>query len=306
MNDVTTIRTLDPVTQPISPAKFAHFVLRTGQIDTMAKWYQTVLAARVVFRDQMLCFLSYDDEHHRLALINIPGLPVRDPDAVGTDHVAYSYNNLGELLSTYRRLKAAGIAPHWPINHGVTTSMYYRDPDNNRVELQIDNFATPAELDGYFHSRAFAENPVGVTYDPEELCRRYEAGEAMADLLRIRPLPEDSLGYAGEPLTACAAIVVPLHCDPEHSRLSANSLKRRTLTSPYNERPAWLDNASRAQRRGRRRLWLACRYRRGGGVGADRGAVDDPRLIVTRFRNTPMLGIKFKNEAICASTNGIG
>ena len=115
---------------------------------------------------------------------------MRDPDAVGTDHVAYSYNNLGELLSTYRRLKAAGIAPHWPINHGVTTSMYYRDPDNNRVELQIDNFATPAELDGYFHSRAFAENPVGVTYDPEELCRRYEAGEAMADILRIRPLPE--------------------------------------------------------------------------------------------------------------------
>jgi hypothetical protein len=48
--------------------------------------------------------------------------------------------------------------------------MYYRDPDNNRVELQIDNFETPAELDGYFHSRAFAENPVGVTYYPEELC----------------------------------------------------------------------------------------------------------------------------------------
>jgi catechol 2,3-dioxygenase-like lactoylglutathione lyase family enzyme len=156
----------------------------------MIAWYQTVLAARIVFRDEMLCFLSYDDEHHRLALINIPGLPVRDPDAVGTDHVAYAYNDLGELLANYRRLKAAGILPHWPINHGVTTSMYYRDPDNNRVELQIDNFATPAELDGYFKSRAFAENPVGVTYDPEELCRRYEAGEAIADLLRIPPLPE--------------------------------------------------------------------------------------------------------------------
>jgi hypothetical protein len=146
MNDVAPMRQFSPATQPISPAKFAHFVLRTGQFETMAKWYQTVLAARVVFRD--------------------------------------------ELLSTYRRLKAAGIVPHWPINHGVTTSMYYRDPDNNRVELQIDNFATPAELDGYFHSRAFAENPVGVTYDPEELCRRYEAGEAMADLLRIPPMPE--------------------------------------------------------------------------------------------------------------------
>jgi hypothetical protein len=53
----------------------------------------------------------------------------------------------------------------------------------------MDNFGTSAELDGYFKSRAFADNPVGVTYDPAELCRRYEAGEAMADLLRIPPLP---------------------------------------------------------------------------------------------------------------------
>ena len=67
--------------------------------------------------------------------------------------------------------------------------MYYRDPDNNRVELQIDNFATVAELDGYFHSPAFAANPVGVTYDPEELARQYEAGVPIADLLRIPPLP---------------------------------------------------------------------------------------------------------------------
>ena len=122
MNDVAPLRHLDG-TRPISPAKFAHFVLRTGQFDRMVAWYQTVLAARIVFREELLCFLSYDDEHHRLALINIPGLPVRHPDAVGTDHVAYAYSSLGELLSTYRRLKAAGILPHWPINHGVTTSM---------------------------------------------------------------------------------------------------------------------------------------------------------------------------------------
>ncbi len=190
MNDVAPIRKLAPVSHPISPAKFAHFVLRTGQFDAVAKWYETVLAARIVFRDERLCFLSYDDEHHRLAIIHVPGLAPRDPSSAGTDHVAYSYDDLGALLSTYQRLKAAGIMPHWPINHGVTTSLYYRDPDNNRVELQIDNFKTPAELDLYFHSRAFAENPVGVTYDPEELVRRYESGESMTDLLRIPPLPE--------------------------------------------------------------------------------------------------------------------
>jgi catechol 2,3-dioxygenase-like lactoylglutathione lyase family enzyme len=190
MNDLAPMRRLAPEAQTISPAKFAHFVLRTGQIDEMAEWYRTVLGARLVFRDAMLCFLSYDDEHHRLALLQVPGLPPRDPASAGTDHVAYSYRDLGDLLSTYRRLKGHGILPHWPINHGVTTSMYYRDPDNNRVELQIDNYPTAEELQAYFHSAAFAANPVGVTYDPEELCRRYENGEAMADLLRIQPLPE--------------------------------------------------------------------------------------------------------------------
>lgn len=190
MNDVSPVRRIAPATAPVSPAKFAHFVLRTGQFDTMAEWYRTVLAARIVFRDERLCFLSYDDEHHRLALIQVPDLEPRDPDGTGTDHVAYSYRDLGDLLATYRRLKAVGILPHWPINHGVTTSMYYRDPDNNRVELQIDNFATEKECQAYFQSSAFRDNPVGVTYDPDELCRRYEAGEPMAELLRIPPMPE--------------------------------------------------------------------------------------------------------------------
>jgi catechol 2,3-dioxygenase-like lactoylglutathione lyase family enzyme len=190
MNDLAPVRRLAPASQPISPAKFAHFVLRTGQVAKMAEWYKTVLAARIVFRDERLCFLSYDDEHHRLALIQVPGLEPRDPNGTGTDHVAYSYRDLGELLATYRRLKAAGILPNWPINHGVTTSIYYRDPDNNRVELQIDNFGTAEECQAYFQSQAFAENPVGVTYDPEELCRRYEAGEPIFELLRIPPMPE--------------------------------------------------------------------------------------------------------------------
>jgi catechol-2,3-dioxygenase len=195
MNDLTVkVRQLSQVA--ISPAKFAHFVLRTGQLDKMAEWYRTVLAARIVFRDERLCFLSYDDEHHRLALIHIPDLPPRDPESAGTDHVAYSYRDLGELLATYRRLKAHGILPHWPINHGVTTSMYYRDPDNNRVELQIDNFSTTEELQGYFQSAAFAANPVGVTYDAEQLVRDYEAGVPICCALARG---QDPVGRAEQP-----------------------------------------------------------------------------------------------------------
>ena len=74
--------------------------------------------------------------------------PRRNPDAPAKPRVETDHPGLGELLSNYRRPKAAGIVPHWPARHGVTTSMNYRDPDNNRVELQIDNFVTSAKLRG--------------------------------------------------------------------------------------------------------------------------------------------------------------
>jgi catechol 2,3-dioxygenase-like lactoylglutathione lyase family enzyme len=104
-------------------------------------------------------------------------------------HVAYTYAGLGDLLATYRRLKAGGIAPARCINHGPTTSMYYRDPDGLRVELQVDNFATMAEAHAYFAGPDFAENPIGVLFDPEQLIRDYEAGVPLDELVRRPPLP---------------------------------------------------------------------------------------------------------------------
>jgi catechol-2,3-dioxygenase len=174
----------------IAPKKFAHFVLRTARFEEVIEWYRTVLQARIVTRNEILCFLTYDEEHHRLAIANVPNAAPPPTGSAGVDHVAFTYGGLGELLATYRRLKGTGIVPVWCINHGPTTSMYYRDPDGLRVELQIDNFATDAELNDYFTSADFQQNPVGVTYDPEDLARRYEAGAPLEELLRRPKLPE--------------------------------------------------------------------------------------------------------------------
>src|SRR5438445_229253 len=149
MNTVATAtRTLPASSQRIVPEKFAHVVLKTANYDAVIAWYATVLQARVAFRNAFIAFLTYDDEHHRVAVLNTPGSPAPDPAAAGVHHIAYTYTGLGELLATYRRLKASGIEPARCINHGPTTSMYYRDPDGLRVELQIDNFATMDEGHG--------------------------------------------------------------------------------------------------------------------------------------------------------------
>ena len=167
----------------ISPALFAHFVVRTSNFATMRAWYQTVLNARIVHDNGTLCFLTYDNEHHRLALVNVPGLRKPAEDAWGLNHVAYSYNSLGDLLSTYVRLRDQGIIPFRPINHGPTVSMYYHDPDGTGVELQVDAFATKQEAEDWFSRDDFKENPIGVLFDPEDLLRAYEAGVPEQDLL---------------------------------------------------------------------------------------------------------------------------
>ena len=67
--------------------------------------------------------------------------------------------------------------------------MYYRDPDGLRVELQIDIFATMDEAHAYLKGPEFAENPIGVIFDPEQMIRDYEAGRAFDDLVRRPQLP---------------------------------------------------------------------------------------------------------------------
>ena len=108
MSTATTVtRALSAASQRIAPQQFAHVVLKTANYDAVIAWYATVLQARVAFRNDFIAFLTYDDEHHRVAVINNPGSPASDPAAAGVHHIAYTYADLGELLSTYRRLARA-------------------------------------------------------------------------------------------------------------------------------------------------------------------------------------------------------
>jgi len=172
----------DPDARP--PVKLAHIVLATRRFDESIHWWSVVLGARVMFRNALLCFLSYDDEHHRLALINTANFSPKRRESVGLDHVAFTFGSLGDLLHTYERLKRHGLRPEWCINHGPTTSMYYRDPDGIQAELQVDNFATAEELEAWFASGAFVENSIGVEFDPEHLLERHKAGEPDTQLMR--------------------------------------------------------------------------------------------------------------------------
>jgi len=173
---------------PIHPAKFAHVVLKTPNLKRARDWYLTLLQGRVGFENDMVCFVTYDDEHHRVGLLTIPGLVAPPPNAYGLEHLAFTYGSLGTLLANYRRLKRLGVEPYWTINHGPTISMYYRDPDGNKVETQYDVFATADEATDFIN-KYYGENFMGIIFEPEHMAQRYEAGEALGSLVKRPPLP---------------------------------------------------------------------------------------------------------------------
>lgn len=177
--------------RPFAPAKLAHVVVKTPRMDEMVTWYTTVLDGVVTFQDKMVTFITYDHEHHRIALLRVPAF-IRIPGRIwgkyrkfwGIDHVAFTYESLDKLVGNYRRLADLGIHPVWTINHGPTTSMYYEDPDGHRLELQVDNFATNEELLDWLESGEFDSNPIGVNFDPEVLEAKLARGIPHAELIK--------------------------------------------------------------------------------------------------------------------------
>jgi len=172
----------------IRPRKFVHVVYRTRRFEEMLAWYEFVFDAKVQYQNPILAFLTYDDEHHRFALIN---LDVVQPDntetekqgLVGVDHVAYTYGSLEDLFENYEQLGARGIKPYWCVHHGMTVSMYYADPDGNQMEFQVDVFDSSEEGNAFMCGPINASNPIGVEYDPEVWLAQMRAGKPLSEFL---------------------------------------------------------------------------------------------------------------------------
>lgn len=184
-----------PATVVVSPSKLAHVVLRTNNFQNMVAYYKDFLGAQAIYENDFLAFLTYDEEHHRIAIAAVPGTKAKDKETCGLEHIAFTFNTLSELLLSYRQRKQKAIMPLWPVNHGPTTSIYYRDPDGNMIETQVDNFDDPEAATEFMKSKWFQENPIGTDFDPEDYIRRLSLGESEVELKKRveigpRGLPE--------------------------------------------------------------------------------------------------------------------
>ena len=170
------------------PAYISHYGIRARRYQEMIRWYKTVFRAKVQHENEFLAFMTFDEEHHRLVIFEDAATVPKPENAAGIDHIGYGFATFDDLVATYERLKAEGITPFLPLNHRFTTSLYYRDPDGNEVELSVDNFPTKEECDAFVRSERMDEigrPPFGYTFDPDELVKLYHQGAPAATLARI-------------------------------------------------------------------------------------------------------------------------
>jgi len=158
---------------------FHHVNLKTNRLQEMIDWYEFVVGTRVTFQRHDLAFVTNDAANHRIALGALN--EYQDPEGrerhIGMHHTAFEYPSLDELLLTWVRLDREGVRPAFCLNHGPTTSFYYRDPDGNHVELQADNWDNSTQSGRFMHEDPrFLEDPIGKPIDPARLIEARRAG----------------------------------------------------------------------------------------------------------------------------------
>jgi len=154
-------------------AALSHFGIHVTNLDRMMDFYTRVLGLIVTDRGVLpggsteLCFLSRDpDEHHQLVLAT--GRPA-DSGFNVVNQISFKLPELADLKRMHSRLKAEGITQFRIVTHGNAWSVYFADPEGNRVETFVDTpWHTPQPFAEPFDIEAPEETIAAQT---EAICR---------------------------------------------------------------------------------------------------------------------------------------
>ena len=184
-----------------SPDDFHHIAFKTTNYENMVNFYKNLFGCEPLYQSDLITFLAYDDEHHRIAIANTSDvlnnlnfiqkivmklkifLNKNIPSIEGLDHISYRINPIEKWFDFYFKAKERGLYPLWTVNHGWISGIYYRDPDNNLVEVFFEHFSTAEEFKENI-SPDFEDEPIGTNMDIEVLYEMFKSGAGFSELIK--------------------------------------------------------------------------------------------------------------------------
>ena len=132
----------------IKAERIGHVVLKVRSLERSRKFYTEVLGMDVMMEIPAIpgVFLATNRrDHHEIALFEV-GNAAEDLRAkqIGLAHIAFRLRNEEELRAAFAELKEKQVPISFTVNHGVTKSVYFRDPDGHELEVYCDN--SPEEI----------------------------------------------------------------------------------------------------------------------------------------------------------------
>lgn len=126
--------------------RVAHLVISVRDLEKSRDFYTRVLGLQVMGEVPGAIFLSAGGrDHHEIALAGIgPDAPKAKLNEIGLVHFAFRLRNEADLLEAYDTLLSEGVEISYTVNHGVTKSVYFFDPDGHELEVYADN--SPEEV----------------------------------------------------------------------------------------------------------------------------------------------------------------
>jgi catechol 2,3-dioxygenase len=121
-----------------------HIVFNVHDLDEAVKFYTEVLGMKLIrrFDDRKMAFVSFGEHRHDIGLFQVGGTPEPDRQWHGFNHLAMEYEGGPEILEQlHQRLldKGAKIDNIEGHNAGRHKSVYFFDPDGNRLEFYWEN-----------------------------------------------------------------------------------------------------------------------------------------------------------------------
>jgi catechol 2,3-dioxygenase len=146
--------------------KVGHVVLAVRNPEASAKFYVEALGMELMrfMPEFQMAFLSFGTRDHDIALIKAPeDAPL---GSQGLSHTALEIEGgEEELRQLYRRLLDHGARVEFTADHGLSKSLYFFDPDGNRLELFFPTMESDQALDFMRHGRAGLD-PYALTPTP--------------------------------------------------------------------------------------------------------------------------------------------